>query len=110
METVTVDSGTHAGSHVPVADLLSILTVSLKEDKETDDKISVELYTIMHSELSVMKNYNNKKRLLEKWQWRKLRNHSTIGHLRLSRDATSHAWRRLLSHSSLLVITISAKS
>lgn len=27
MDTVTVDSGTHAGSHVPVADLLSILVV-----------------------------------------------------------------------------------
>ena len=30
METATVDSGTHAGIHVPVADLLSILMVSIK--------------------------------------------------------------------------------
>jgi hypothetical protein len=41
METVTVDSGTHAGIHVPVPDLLSILIVSLKEDKsETEDEMS----------------------------------------------------------------------
>ena len=56
METVTVDSGTHAGSHVPVPDLLSILMVSPKEDKsETEDEMSVERYTTMRSDLSVMK-------------------------------------------------------